>query len=286
MAIRTHIGKQQESQEERPVQLRSVDPVSPEQDQLWLNTTDKRVKFFDGFSVQSVVSAFPNESVRTESANYSIQPSDGVILGDASSGDITFDLPAAALNEGKKFIVSKIDTSSDLVIIDPNAAELIDGKATIQLNRELQSIHIISDGSSWKIISSNLAKYGKHILTAAVTINGAMSDLTFNNLEVGKAYRVSGAISFKSDGSSGAEFEVTVKNGATILTTIPYSADLGASATSVSGLDIIFEAGDTAITFEISNIAAGHSVEGIAADSKTYAMLEENQMYQQTSEWD
>jgi len=286
MAIRTHIGKQEEAQEERPTQLRSSDPVSPEQDQLWLNTTEKRIKFFDGVSVQPTVSTVPNESVRTESANYSIQPSDGVILGDASGGDVTFDLPAAALNEGKKYIISKIDTGSDLVIIDPNGAEEIDNRTTIQLNRELQSIHIISNGSSWDVISSNLSRNGRHVLTAAVSSNGSMSDLTFNNLEVGKAYRVTGALSFKSDGSSAAEFEVTVKNGATVLSTVPYSADLGAAATSVSGFDVIFEAGDTTVTFDISNIAAGHSVEGTVADSKTYATLEENNMYQLTTEWD
>jgi hypothetical protein len=286
MAIRTHIGKQQESQEERPVQLRSTDPGSPEQDQLWLNTTEKRIKFFDGVSVQPTVSTVPNESVRTESTNYSIQPSDGMILGDASGGDITFDLPAAALNEGKKFIISKLDSSSNLVTIDANAAEEIDGKTTVELNREFQSIHIISDGSGWRIISSNIARYGKHVLTAPVSSNGAMTDLTFNNLVVGKSYRVRGAANFKSDGSTASAFAVDVKNGAAVLVTVPYASDLGNAAEGVGGFDVSFEATDTTITFELAGAGAGHSIEGTAADSKTYAFLEEDNMQQQTTEWD
>lgn len=286
MAIRTMVGKQEESQEERPMQLRSVDPSSPEQDQLWLNTTEKRIKFYDGSSVQPTVSTVPNESVRTETGNYSIQPSDGVILGDATGSDITLSLPAAALNEGKKYIISKLDTSSNSVIIDPNSSELIDGRSTISLNRSLQSIHIISDGSVWRIISSNLARYAKHTLSAAVSANGAMTDLTFNNLEVGRSYRVYGAISFKTDGSSGSEFQVEVKDGSTVLATIPYSDDLGAAATSVGGFDVVFEAANTTVTFDIINIASGHSVEGTLADSKTYAILEQKDMYQSTSEWD
>lgn len=286
MAIRTHIGKQEEGQEERPVQLRSADPVSPEQDQLWLNTTEKRIKFFDGVSVQPTVSTVPNESVRTEAANYSVQPSDGMILGDATGGNITFNLPAAALNEGKKFIISKIDSSSNLVTIDANAAEEIDGRLTVELNRQFQSIHIISNGSGWSIISSNIARYGKHVLSAAVSSNGAMADLTFQNLVVGRSYRVRGAANFKSDGSTASTFTVDVKNGAAVLATVPYASDLGNAAEGVGGFDVSFQATATTVTFELAGAGAGHSIEGTVADSKTYAILEEDNMQQQTTEWD
>lgn len=45
---KTHIGKQEEDIAESAVQIRTDDPVSPADKQLWLNTTQNRVKLRDG----------------------------------------------------------------------------------------------------------------------------------------------------------------------------------------------------------------------------------------------
>jgi len=285
MTIRTLVGKQEEGQEERPIQLRSADPVTPSTNQTWLNTAEKRIKFFDGASIQPTVSSVPNEPVVTKTINYAIQPSDGVLLGDSTAGDFIFTLPPAAANAGKKYIISKIN-SANKVVIDGNGAELVDGRVSIDLNRQYQAVELISDGAGWSIISSNISRYGKHVLSAAVSANGAMADLTFNNLIIGKSYKVHGSLSFKSIGTVGTEYNVAIKNGATVLVTVPYLSDLGVAASGVGSFEMSFEATATSVTFEIASVGAGQSIEGTVADAKTYAVLEENNMNQQTIEWD
>lgn len=71
---------------------------------------------------------------------------------DATSNNITVDLPAAA-TVGNGFVVGfkRIDSSSNTVTIDPNLAETIDGSATFPLNIQNRGIIIVSDGTNWLI---------------------------------------------------------------------------------------------------------------------------------------
>ena len=48
MTTITHIGKQEEGEEESTIQLRDSDPSSPIENQVWLNTTSGVIKYFDG----------------------------------------------------------------------------------------------------------------------------------------------------------------------------------------------------------------------------------------------
>jgi hypothetical protein len=54
MTTRTHLALQEEAIEEKGVQVRTTDPVSPALDQIWLNTTEGKVKYYDGTNVQLV----------------------------------------------------------------------------------------------------------------------------------------------------------------------------------------------------------------------------------------
>lgn len=54
MTIKTHITKQEEAQVEKSVQVRAADPGSPVTNQVWINTTSKTQKFYDGATVQEV----------------------------------------------------------------------------------------------------------------------------------------------------------------------------------------------------------------------------------------
>ena len=286
MAIRTHLGKQDEGEEERALEMRAADPGSPIFLETWLNTTEKRIKYYDGASTQTIQAQISNLSVVTKVASYIVQASDDIILVDASGGDVTLTLPPILSNEGKTYTVAKIDSSAFKVIIDPDSSELINGESSIDLVDKDQVLQFLSNDSSWMVVSNLHEKYRKHVLSAAHTTNSTVSDLTFNNLEVGKSYEVSGSFSFKSDGSSGAEFELTAYNGAAVLATLPYSSDLGAVSTSVSSFKATFKATATTVTFETTGMAAGHSVEGTLATSKTHVQLEEKLMAQSTTQWD
>lgn len=51
LSERRHLGRQEESVNETGVQMRATDPVSPVSDQTWINTSQNKMKYFDGDSV-------------------------------------------------------------------------------------------------------------------------------------------------------------------------------------------------------------------------------------------
>ncbi len=90
------------------------------------------------------------------SNNYGLLLTDVVVFADAASNDIDVNLMTAtsAYNATDAtthvFTVKKIDGSSNVININPNGSELIDGTTSIQLigiNRPY--IRIATDGSNW-----------------------------------------------------------------------------------------------------------------------------------------
>lgn len=73
-------------------------------------------------------------------------------LVDATSGSVTITLPTA-VNNTAAFIIKKIDSSTNTVIVDGNASETIDGDTTITIYDQYNYIEIISDGTNWKVIN-------------------------------------------------------------------------------------------------------------------------------------
>ncbi len=76
----------------------------------------------------------------------------GTTLVDASGGAITRTLPAAASYAGEILAFKKIDSSLNVVTIDGNASETIDGATTATLKTQYESIIIQSDGTEWWIL--------------------------------------------------------------------------------------------------------------------------------------
>lgn len=52
---RKHLGRQEEAVNETGVQIRATDPSAPVPEQLWINTSQNRVKYFDGLSTVVLV---------------------------------------------------------------------------------------------------------------------------------------------------------------------------------------------------------------------------------------
>jgi hypothetical protein len=90
--------------------------------------------------------------VRTEITSYLALLTDEIILGDATLGPITITLPTAVGNAGKLYSVKKIDATANIVKVDPNAAELIDGAADFDLVLQHEVIGFVSDGTGWWIL--------------------------------------------------------------------------------------------------------------------------------------
>lgn len=88
-------------------------------------------------------------SVRTETSNYTAVLNDETIFVNASAGSRTITLPNAAA--GKKFVIKKIDTSGNSVIVTPTSGT-IDGVASISGSLAWQGWILQTDGTNWFII--------------------------------------------------------------------------------------------------------------------------------------
>ncbi len=100
----------------------------------------------------ATASATPNiVTVTTITSDTTITTSFVVVLCDASGGNITTTLLTAVGNSGRWFVIKKIDSSANTVIIDSNGSETIDGGLTATLTSQFESINIVSDGSNWHI---------------------------------------------------------------------------------------------------------------------------------------
>lgn len=106
--------------------------------------TDKRSVFLQGSS---------RSSYATKTANYTLTPMDEMILGDATSGNLTFALPPASSCPGKIVRIKKIDSSANTLTIDPYLSELIDGESTQVIENQYTCLTLLSINSGWSIIS-------------------------------------------------------------------------------------------------------------------------------------
>ncbi len=95
-------------------------------------------------------------SVTNISTNYGLLLTDVLIFADASSSDIDVNLMLASSaynatdNNTYVFTVKKIDNTSNVININPNGSELIDGTTKAQLyGVDRPYIKFASDGSNW-----------------------------------------------------------------------------------------------------------------------------------------
>jgi hypothetical protein len=91
-------------------------------------------------------------SVVTKTANYTLVLTDGVVLVDATSGDLTMTLPTAASAINRVFYIKKIDSSSNSVTIDANGSETIDDSLTCIITMQYDCPKLVSDGTEWWVI--------------------------------------------------------------------------------------------------------------------------------------
>jgi hypothetical protein len=84
-------------------------------------------------------------------ASSTLDKNNHVVLCDATSNNITINLPAAPISKGLQYHVKKIDSTANTVTVDGNGSQ-IDGELTVLLGSKYQGISIVSDGNNWYII--------------------------------------------------------------------------------------------------------------------------------------
>ena len=90
--------------------------------------------------------------ISTKTSSYTLTSSDGTILADAAAGAITMTLPSAASSIERIFTIKKKDVTANIVTVDADSSELIDGATTYTLGTQYEAIKIQSDGSAWWVI--------------------------------------------------------------------------------------------------------------------------------------
>lgn len=92
-------------------------------------------------------------NVATKTANASISNIEHVILGNATSGQITLTLPTINSAANQQYIIKKIDASSNKVIISASVNETIDGNSGYSISTQYETLTVVSDGSTgWYIL--------------------------------------------------------------------------------------------------------------------------------------
>lgn len=142
------------------------------------------------------------------------------ILADATSAGFTINLPAAA-TVGNRFRIwiKKIDTTTNIVTIDGNASETIDGQTTFDLSDYNDFVGLQCDGSNWKLISSQIRGT---IIAKSTAYPVVLNDNT--KLVLADASGGAFNITLPALSSVGAGFSITVKktdatsNGITMVT--------------------------------------------------------------------
>lgn len=88
----------------------------------------------------------------TSSTNTTLTATDGinVHLIDATSGALSVTLPTAVDNNAC-FIIKKIDSSANVVTVDAESSETIDGDLTYTLNDQYNYVEIVSNGTNWVV---------------------------------------------------------------------------------------------------------------------------------------
>ncbi len=92
----------------------------------------------------------------SKSANYTATEDDATILVDATAGVRTISLPPAASVQGIIYTIVKIDSSSNVVTIDPDGSELIKGVSSFSLAVQWKAAHIQSDGTGWIVLAETI----------------------------------------------------------------------------------------------------------------------------------
>ncbi len=99
------------------------------------------------------VSRATQTALATKTAAYTLTATDSVILADATTAAFQVTLPTAVGITGRQYTIKKIDSTANIVTVDGNGSQTIDGATTKILASQWAFIVVVSDGANWVIVS-------------------------------------------------------------------------------------------------------------------------------------
>lgn len=162
-------------------------------------------------------------AITSVSADTTLGDRHSTVRVSASGAARTITLPAAATVSGRIYTILKDDSSTNTVTIDGNAAETIDGQATIALTFQWETVVIQSDGANWIVRArgTDLGReayktLGNGTFTLAVEDKNVLVDTT------------AGATTLNLPASSGLRgkvYTITNQTGTNVITIDPSGAE-------------------------------------------------------------
>lgn len=135
------------------------------------------------------------------------------------------------------------------------------------------------------ILNDRATKWQVKILSSNRTTDGVIPDLTFNNLEIGKTYKLGGMIWHETEADDGGDLGIV--NGAQEVAKTTYNPSAGGGTARVCiGLNEVFTAVATTLTFIGNSLSATHSIAGDGSRGETHVILEELPYHEETDQWD
>ena len=107
----------------------------------------------DDFLTGTGSSDLNTTAITNASSPYTALGTDDVILVDTSGGNVTINLPAASSNDKKVYVIKKTD-AANIITVDGNASETIEGATTALLHTVNETMKIVCDATEWHIIHS------------------------------------------------------------------------------------------------------------------------------------
>jgi len=138
----------------------TADPLFPVDGQLfWRSDTNRyRVRlggtYYNLATTADIPTILPSNvtPLATKTTTYTTTNADGVILCDATSGAFTVTLVSAVGNTGLTQTFKKIDSGANVVTVDANSTQTIDGVLSMGLSAQWTWFTAVSDGSNWMIV--------------------------------------------------------------------------------------------------------------------------------------
>lgn len=172
-------------------------------------------------------------TVTTKTTTYTITTNDYLVLADASSAAFTLTLPTAVGNTGIIFVIKKIDSDfTEVVTIDGDGSETIDGSTTTTLNTLGETLTIISDGTNWDILERRIPGYITDY-TPTFTGFGTVTVENFTYHREGSFLIIDGA--FTAGTTTATEARVSFPSGLTSTSTLPTISLAGLVGRSLAG---------------------------------------------------
>ena len=95
-----------------------------------------------------------------KTANYTVVATDYTVAANASTGALSITLFTAAGNQGKVYVIKKMDSTANVVTVATTSSQTIDGATTRALSLQYDAIMVQSDGANWIVIGNTLGRNG------------------------------------------------------------------------------------------------------------------------------